>query len=162
MKGLVSELWWTDENHCRNSSARYDSKDSGISRPTFPRPAASARRLRIHGTHRLILKSACHVARFVCLHNARCCLESSARSNIFALSPCARPGLPRARDIKRHLCDIARSDFPHGTSGVPLISTIRFQWRVFKYTMQSRAGTANRCTVPYRLHPLILFAGMWR
>jgi hypothetical protein len=35
------------------------------------------------------------------------------------------PGLPAMQlNVKTHLCDSAAADFPHGTSGVPLISTM--------------------------------------
>ena len=47
-------LW--GRSPCRHSSARYDRKDSRVSRSAFPRPAASARRLRLHRPDRLILK----------------------------------------------------------------------------------------------------------
>ena len=46
---------WTDENSCRNMSARRDPKNFGVSGAAFPRSAPSARRLRFRRPHGLVL-----------------------------------------------------------------------------------------------------------
>ena len=79
----VAGLWWPDENSCRNSSTRCNSKNTGVSRPAVPRPAAGARGLRLQLPDGLVLNIGVTTQRDRCVSShTEHCLESSARPEI--------------------------------------------------------------------------------
>src|SRR5437867_3795815 len=105
-----------DENSCSHSSAGYDSKNSRVSRPAFPRSATGAR-----GPHLLlpdgrVLTIGVKTQRDTCVSHTGYCLESTAARKS-CLKSSARP-VCRHRSLRnRHLSDIP-------TRATPLILTI--------------------------------------
>src|SRR5712692_9881047 len=78
-----------DENSCSNSSAGYDSKNSRVSRPAFPRPAAGACGIRLQLPDGLVLNLGAITPRETCVSatpdialnpppTRKSCLKSSA------------------------------------------------------------------------------------
>ena len=127
----------TDENSCRNTLARRDTKDSGVSWAAFSRPAPRARGLRFHRPHRIILNVAVRTQRDPCVSVMPdlalnqplpriFLLESFARPKILALNaPCAR--LPPAQVyIRRIYVTVSAGDI-RASPFEPLIRSM--SWR---------------------------------